>query len=117
MAEWGGVYARPLRGPFYFPAMDRVAVFVDAGYLFAQASRLLAGQKLTRGQLALRHDVVIEKLRSLEVFGEVPTQDREGLILSVLEGGQIPRDVDARFLTRAAKILGGVLQPARPTRI
>jgi len=261
--------------------MDRVAVFVDAGYLFAQGSRLLAGQKLTRGQLTLRHDVVIEKLRlfaqeiarvpllriywydgtstgptsqhltlahladvkvrlgfvntvgeqkgvdslivtdmitlarnhamcdavllsgdedvrvgvqqaqefgvrvhllgvkpargsqslllmqeadttqewadadvgsflsirakdeapaasaapkpapndapatkpegesavyvrvSLEVFGEVPAQDREGLILSVLEGGQIPRDVDGKLLTRAAKVLGGVLQPAQ----
>jgi uncharacterized LabA/DUF88 family protein len=264
--------------------MDRVAVFVDAGYLFAQGSRLLSGQKLTRGQLTLRHDVVIEKLRlfaqeisrvpllriywydgtstgptsqhltlahlpdvkvrlgfvntvgeqkgvdslivtdmitlarnhamcdtvllsgdedvrvgvqqaqefgvrvhllgvkpargsqslllmqetdtthewadadvgsflsirvkeetvaafaaeaeskpapkeasatkpdgesavyvrvSLEVFGEVPAQDREGLILSVLEGGQIPRDVDGKLLTRAAKVLGSILQPAQ----
>ncbi|OFW21053.1 MAG: hypothetical protein A3H97_04770 [Acidobacteria bacterium RIFCSPLOWO2_02_FULL_65_29] len=50
---------------------------------------------------------------SLEVFGEVPAQDREGLILSVLEGGQIPRDVDGKLLTRAAKVLGGVLQPAQ----
>lgn len=50
---------------------------------------------------------------SLEVFGEVPAQDREGLILSVLEGGQIPRDLDAKLLTRAAKVLGGVLQPAQ----
>jgi len=278
----GAAYTQgPCGGLFIFPPMDRVAVFVDAGYLFAQGSRLLSGQKLTRGQLTLRHDVVIEKLRlfaqelsrvpllriywydgtstgptsqhltlahlpdvkvrlgfvntvgeqkgvdslivtdmitlarnhamcdtvllsgdedvrvgvqqaqefgvrvhllgvkpargsqslllmqeadtthewadadvgsflsirakdeapaasaapkpapkdapatkpegesavyvrvSLEVFGEVPAQDREGLILSVLEGGQIPRDVDGKLLTRAAKVLGGVLQPAQ----
>ena len=33
--------------------MDRVAVFVDAGYLFAQGSVALAGQKLPRGRLVL----------------------------------------------------------------
>ena len=267
--------------------MDRVAVFVDAGYLFAQSSRLLSGAKLTRGQLTLKHDVVIEKLRtfaedvarvpllriywydgtstgptpqhltlahladvkvrlgfvntfgeqkgvdslivtdminlarnramcdavllsgdedvrvgvqqaqefgvrvhllgvkpsrgsqslllmqeadttrewvegdvgnflsvrareepaaavsrataavaipaakettaanredgemalylrvSVEVFGEVLVGEREGLILSVLKGGQIPHDVDGKLLTRAAKALGGVLQPAQ----
>lgn len=31
--------------------MDRVAVFVDAGYLFAQGSASLAGRKLPRGDL------------------------------------------------------------------
>jgi len=33
--------------------MDRVAVFVDAGYLFAQGSVLLAGKKLPRSELVL----------------------------------------------------------------
>lgn len=33
--------------------MDRVAVFVDAGYLFAQGSALLTGQKRQRGDLKL----------------------------------------------------------------
>lgn len=33
--------------------MDRVAVFVDAGYLFAQGSAELCGAKLTRGQVTL----------------------------------------------------------------
>jgi uncharacterized LabA/DUF88 family protein len=33
--------------------MDRVAVFVDAGYLFKQGGDALTGNKLTRGQLTL----------------------------------------------------------------
>lgn len=33
--------------------MDRVAVFVDAGYLFAQGSVLPHGKKLQRGEVAI----------------------------------------------------------------
>lgn len=33
--------------------MDRVAVFIDAGYLFAAGSTLLAGHKLRRGETRL----------------------------------------------------------------
>jgi uncharacterized LabA/DUF88 family protein len=43
--------------------MDRVAVFVDAGYLFAQGSTLLAGRKLPRGEIALNYAKVAEVLR------------------------------------------------------
>jgi uncharacterized LabA/DUF88 family protein len=39
--------------------MDRVAVFVDAGYLFAQGAALLAGKKTPRGELALDFDKVL----------------------------------------------------------
>jgi NYN domain-containing protein len=42
--------------------MDRVAVFVDAGYLFAQGSVALAGQKLPRGRLVLDHEKAIDTL-------------------------------------------------------
>jgi hypothetical protein len=35
--------------------MNRVAVFVDAGYVFAQGSVLLAGKKLPRGEIVLDH--------------------------------------------------------------
>jgi len=42
--------------------MDRVAVFVDAGYLFAQGSVALAGQKLPRGRLLLDHEKAIDAL-------------------------------------------------------
>ena len=42
--------------------MDRVAVFVDAGYLFAQGSVALAGQKLPRGRLVLDHEKAIDAL-------------------------------------------------------
>ena len=44
--------------------MDRVAVFGDAGYLFAQCSQELYGARLARGQIALDHDAVMAKLKS-----------------------------------------------------
>lgn len=44
--------------------MDRVAVFVDAGYLFAQGSALLTGQKRQRGELSLDSSKVLEALRA-----------------------------------------------------
>jgi len=40
--------------------MDRVAVFVDAGYVFAQGSVLLAGRKLPRAEISLAHDEAIK---------------------------------------------------------
>ena len=39
--------------------MNRVAVFIDAGYLFAQGSVLLHGKKLQRGEVLLDHEAVI----------------------------------------------------------
>jgi uncharacterized LabA/DUF88 family protein len=47
--------------------MDRVAVFVDAGYLFAQGSILLSGQKLPRGEMRLDYERVVEHI---EQFAE-----------------------------------------------
>jgi uncharacterized LabA/DUF88 family protein len=44
--------------------MDRVAVFVDAGYLFAQGSSLLAGSKKPRLACSLDDVVVIDWLRT-----------------------------------------------------
>jgi len=45
--------------------MDRVAIFVDAGYLFAQSSKLLSGERRTRGEMKLDFDKVLERLESL----------------------------------------------------
>lgn len=45
--------------------MDRAAVFVDAGYLFASGSKLLANERLPRRQLQLNHDKVIACLQEL----------------------------------------------------
>jgi len=44
--------------------VDRIAVFVDAGYLFAQGSVELHGEKLTRGELRLDHEAVVAKLQA-----------------------------------------------------
>lgn len=40
--------------------MDRAAVFVDAGYLFAASSRLLTGELLPRSRLTLDYDAVLD---------------------------------------------------------
>jgi uncharacterized LabA/DUF88 family protein len=45
--------------------LDRAAVFVDAGYVFASGSRLLTGQKLSRSQLHLDHEAVLRLLVAL----------------------------------------------------
>lgn len=45
--------------------MDRTAVFVDAGYLFAAGSQLITHEKLPRGELRLDHDAVLNLLASL----------------------------------------------------
>lgn len=44
--------------------MERTAVFVDAGYLFAQGSTALTGNKVARATLALSARSVLEELRS-----------------------------------------------------
>ncbi|MGQ0655318.1 MAG: NYN domain-containing protein [Betaproteobacteria bacterium] len=48
--------------------MDRVAVFVDAGYLFAQGSILLAGKKLTRSEIGFDHE------KAIAAFAEFATK-------------------------------------------
>jgi uncharacterized LabA/DUF88 family protein len=45
--------------------LDRTAVFVDAGYVFASGARLLAKEKLTRSQLHLDHERVLALLVKL----------------------------------------------------
>ena len=43
--------------------MDRVAIFVDAGYLFAAGSTALTGSKKSRQQLVLKKSATIAKLK------------------------------------------------------
>lgn len=47
--------------------MDRVAVFVDAGYLYAQGSALLFGARRPRPELDLNVDAVLDSLEKLAV--------------------------------------------------
>lgn len=42
--------------------MDRTAIFVDAGYLFAQGSVVLTGSKKTRPSLSMDNAAVLEEL-------------------------------------------------------
>ena len=43
--------------------MQRVAVFVDAGYLFAQGAIEMFGEKLKRGEMILDHGAIATKLK------------------------------------------------------
>ena len=43
--------------------MDRVAVFVDAGYLFAQGSKEISGRQLRRREISLDHQTLIRLLK------------------------------------------------------
>ncbi|HET6906961.1 MAG TPA: NYN domain-containing protein [Rhodanobacteraceae bacterium] len=53
--------------------MNRIAVFVDAGYLFASASELLFGERLRRGELRLANAEFTAHLQSLaETVGGCP---------------------------------------------
>lgn len=45
--------------------MDRIAVFVDAGYVFASASELLFGERLRRGELRLDNAAFTSHLKTL----------------------------------------------------
>jgi uncharacterized LabA/DUF88 family protein len=45
--------------------MDRTAIFVDAGYLFAAGSALIAGERLRRSELMLEPEALLELLRDL----------------------------------------------------
>jgi uncharacterized LabA/DUF88 family protein len=45
--------------------LDRAAVFVDAGYVLAEGSKLAFGQKLARAQLLLEYDVLLQLLHDL----------------------------------------------------
>jgi uncharacterized LabA/DUF88 family protein len=45
--------------------LDRTAIFVDAGYVFASGSKLVAGDKLARSQLRLDHEVLLTLLVGL----------------------------------------------------
>lgn len=71
--EWGGVYWKaPGFGAFFYFliaiailsllrfAMDRTAVFIDAGYLYAAGSKLVAGEKLARGDVHLDYDQALQ---------------------------------------------------------
>jgi uncharacterized LabA/DUF88 family protein len=74
--------------------MDRVAIFVDAGYLFAQGSACLLGQKQPRNSIVLDAAVAIQELKEIAkaktpgcsllrvywydgaIFGSKPTTDQ-----------------------------------------
>lgn len=68
----GDVYMGPF-GPFLvygWAQVDRTAIFVDAGYLFAQGSLLIAGKKLSRSETALDE---VKALAFLEAIAAAAT--------------------------------------------
>jgi uncharacterized LabA/DUF88 family protein len=49
--------------------MDRTAIFVDAGYVYAAGSRLIANERLSRSRLNLDYDGIVELLQNIS--GEI----------------------------------------------
>ena len=58
-----GLVEGPCGGPFLVRRMNRVAVFVDAGYLFAQGSIALSGSRLQRREIELDHKAAADALK------------------------------------------------------
>ena len=100
--------------------MDYVAVFVDAGYLFAQGSRVLTGTKLQRGEMRLNVDGVVRALADVAArasrelskmaqaeAGNVPAAEREELIRHIQATGFRPKPIDASLLARSSAAIGG----------
>lgn len=61
---------RNLSGPFFLGrggSMDRAAVFVDAGYLFAAGAALLSGEKVSRSLVRIENRVLANQLERLAV--------------------------------------------------
>jgi uncharacterized LabA/DUF88 family protein len=67
--EWSNYYRAPSGALIFWEGayVDRVAVFVDAGYLFAQGSTALAGMKLPRSGVCLDYEAVVKKFEAVAV--------------------------------------------------
>ena len=111
--------------------MDRVAVFADAGYLFAQGSAALCGAKLTRGKVTLDHGAVAavpalaEAANDLALLDDAARQVADGVssteiatrAASIRDTGQRPRDVDARLLATSRTRVGASLNAAQKAHV
>jgi uncharacterized LabA/DUF88 family protein len=87
--------------------MDRVAVFVDAGYLFAQGSCLFKGEKASRGEI----DINLEK--ALQAFDDFACRISGLPLLRIYwydgtSTGPTPQHIALGFLPRTKVRLGFV---------
>ena len=107
--------------------MDRVAVFADAGYLFAQGSAALCGATSTRGKVTLDPGAVAavpapaETANDLALLDDAARQVADGVssteiatrAASIRDTGQRPRDVDGQLLTMSRNRLRTLLNAAQ----
>ena len=81
--NWVGLLKGPFGDLYFFwrmYAMDCVAVFVDAGNLFAQGSRELCGRKLPRIEMTLDHVAMIAKLKASRRLTQIcPCSESTGM--------------------------------------
>ena len=85
--------------------VDRVAVFVDAGYLFAQGSKELCGQKLERRRISLDHQAAVDRLTEFaEAVSELP--QRPGRQTAVVPCGEIAIDRAVESIMLSVTIAG-----------
>ena len=91
--------------------MDRVAVFIDAGYLFAQGSQELWGATLRKLDFSkvLAHPDHDERLRQVAEYnaGEVPFADVPALVNQIRSTNQRPPQIDGKLLAMSRRALGG----------
>ena len=69
-------------GPFIFcqrNTMSRVAIFVDAGYLYARGSEVICGSPQPRTALKLNRPDTVDKLRTDGVPRQGPSQEQQDL--------------------------------------
>ncbi len=92
--------------------MKRSAVFVDAGYLYAQGSTAVAGSKLPRAKVELDLSGTIGKLRQASA-----TRTGNAPLLRIywydgLLGGKLSEDQESLAYTEDVKLRLGVVTPA-----
>lgn len=90
----------------------RSAIFVDAGYLYAQGAVALSGQKLARAQLTLNLDDTIAKLR-----GECALRTSDTPLLRIywydgLSRGELSRDQQRLASMQDVKLRLGIVNQA-----
>ena len=109
-----GYIEDPCGDPLFFVGiwrftLRRSAVFVDAGYLYAQGSAALAGQKLSRVQVKLNLSDTIDKLRKASA-----TRTGDASLLRIywydgLLGGKLSEEQESLAYTEDVKLRLGIV--------
>lgn len=92
--------------------MLRYAVFVDAGYLYAQGSKVLANQRLPREDVDLNLSVILRKLRQVARNRATGASLLRFYWYDGLVRGRLSTEQEALAFTENVKLRLGVVTPA-----